>query len=96
MCEEYNGWPNYETWIVKLWIDNDEGAYHYSKDMVRHSRYRADAIDGLKDWIEEMNPLNEGANMFVDLMTHALGKVDFGKIADSIAEDEEHEFMQRY
>lgn len=22
--KEYNGWTNYETWIVKLWIDNEE------------------------------------------------------------------------
>jgi hypothetical protein len=25
----YNGWPNYETWAVKLWIDNDQGSYIY-------------------------------------------------------------------
>ena len=24
----YNGWSNYETWAAKLWMDNDEGAYH--------------------------------------------------------------------
>ena len=23
----YNGWTNYETWNVALWIDNDYGAY---------------------------------------------------------------------
>jgi hypothetical protein len=23
----YNGWTNYETWVVKLWIDNDQGSY---------------------------------------------------------------------
>jgi len=28
----YNGWTNYETWNVKLWIDNDEGSYNYWRD----------------------------------------------------------------
>jgi len=26
MSKEYNGWTNYETWLVKLWMDNDEGS----------------------------------------------------------------------
>jgi hypothetical protein len=25
----YNGWTNYETWCVSLWIDNEEGDYRY-------------------------------------------------------------------
>ncbi len=24
----YNGWSNYETWNVALWINNDQGAYN--------------------------------------------------------------------
>lgn len=28
---EYNGWKNYETWNVALWIQNDEGMYQYAK-----------------------------------------------------------------
>jgi len=27
--KEYNGWTNYETWLVKLWIDNEQGSQDY-------------------------------------------------------------------
>jgi hypothetical protein len=28
----YNGWTNYETWNVKLWIDNEQGSYNYWRE----------------------------------------------------------------
>ena len=33
--KRYNGWTNYETWAVKLWMDNDEGSYRYWQEQTR-------------------------------------------------------------
>ena len=27
--DTYNGWANYETWLTKLWMDNDQGSCEY-------------------------------------------------------------------
>ena len=31
----YNGWTNWETWIVNVWIDNDQKLSEYVGDMAR-------------------------------------------------------------
>ena len=33
----YNGWTNYETWNVALWIQNTEGLYNLAR---RYDDYR--------------------------------------------------------
>jgi hypothetical protein len=30
--QTYNGWTNYETWNVALWLSNDEGTYNYTRE----------------------------------------------------------------
>lgn len=34
-CTIYNGWTNYETWLVTLWLGNDQGTYEYWREQTR-------------------------------------------------------------
>ena len=86
---DYNGWTNYETWCVKLWIDSDEGFYHESADVCRGaSEY--DAAKRLNDWVRELAP-DLGGTMFGDLLGSALDSVNWQEIAAAIREDDEEE-----
>jgi hypothetical protein len=94
----YNGWKNYETWNVALWIDNEYGMYQQRQEMAQSAYDDADGdmdeaksklADALKDWIEEMNPIASDNSPFTDLLGAALGEVDWYEIAENFLEDVE-------
>lgn len=91
----YNGWSNYETWNVALWIDNEQGSYSDTRQWAqeafdnacgsvedRKDEAKSVLAAQLKDWIEEMNPLAGNASMFSDLLSAALSEVDWYEIAE--------------
>ncbi len=102
MCEKYNGWSNYPTWCVKLWIDNDEGLQNVIRDkaqviwMDREPCGNVDArqmaitslADELDDFIGEMLSDNLPYALGLDLYNWAFGQVNWWEIAKAIIEDE--------
>ena len=83
----YNGWTNYETWNVALWLSNDEGTYNYVRGMAEEAgdEYRLGTM--LEEYVDEMRP-DLGASMFADLLGAALSEVRWIEIARTfISED---------
>jgi leucyl aminopeptidase (aminopeptidase T) len=81
----YNGWTNYETWLVKLWIDNDQGSQEYWLDEARRLDDVYHVASALKDWAQEFAP--ETTGMYADLMNAAISSVEWYEIAESLLED---------
>ncbi len=40
-AKNYNGWKNYETWCVHLWLTNEEGSYRYWREEAARHRKEA-------------------------------------------------------
>jgi hypothetical protein len=97
--ETYNGWKNYPTWAVNLWLSNDEGLYLGALARTRAvlevdqhptSEYwtveeskRYNTADTLKAWITNDLSPDLGASFAADIYGWALSHVDWDEIADA-------------
>jgi hypothetical protein len=83
---EYNGWTNYETWLVNMWYG----------DVFADMQEDGNAIDAeyIQSFVEEMLE-SDGAlpqsGFAADIMNAALREVDWDDLADHYAVEEENE-----
>ena len=71
--EEYNGWSNYETWNVNLWVSNDE--YFYKQMVDNEGSWDEDSV---KEWILSIFP-----NGTPDFNKSRLNKVNYLELAQT-------------
>lgn len=94
--EKYQGWTNYETWNVNLWLSNDEPSYAYWQERAKDVFDSAEAGEvltksqdarytlaaELKDHIaDEERP--ELGGLYGDLLSAALSEVNWSEIANA-------------
>jgi hypothetical protein len=93
MIDGYNGWTNYETWVVNLWMDNEQGSQEFFRETAKdiydgatanpYFTREAEARNRFADWLQQHYDENIPAmrGVYGDLLGAALGSVNWNEIA---------------
>lgn len=92
-----NGFASYETWLVGLWIDQEQGSQEFwqveAQTALDNTPDRDEARVTLADQLREMHetPVERLGltGMYADLMEASLGRVDWQDLAEHILGDVE-------
>lgn len=76
--EEYNGYPNRQTWTVNLWLTQNDTQVRILTEEATDVYQLADS---LKDMVNEENPLEDTSDMYKDLLQSAIDRVEWDHLA---------------
>ena len=94
--KEYNGWTNYETWLMALWIGNDQGFDELVQEMAEQNRHEeiytfAQEMKGFVEDLPEISEVQEKGGFVSDLLGAAMSEIDWYEIAEHYHNDLEPE-----
>lgn len=85
MEKRYNGWANYETWLVSLWMD-EYGVRGYRGDVYSVGKELREEVEVI---LEREGMDLGGVGLGVDLLRGVLGGVNWMELASHVLEEEE-------
>lgn len=74
--EKYNGWANYETWAVNLWLTNE-----IMMDLSEMDKVELE--DEILYHLDQIPDASAFSKMFKDILYQTLNKVDYQEIIDN-------------
>lgn len=86
----YNGWKNYETWLVNLWLtegqdDENIKEMYFNEHNEWSDKQLYDFAETIEQYVEDswemLQP--DSACLFGDLIYASLGRVDWYEIAEA-------------
>jgi hypothetical protein len=75
----YNGWSNYETWLVALWLNHDEASYNALKALKAEDKSEYRKAESLEELVRELYEF-EPVGIVADLVNSAFGRVNWVEI----------------
>jgi len=64
MDTKYNGWANYETWCIALWLNNEQVSYRYWRDAAERVAQEAPEAPQVKEGLWSTN--DAATNLLAD------------------------------
>jgi len=104
MSDTYNGYTNYETWVVNLWMDNEQGSQEFFRETAKQIHAETDAYgtaftvaelarirfaDWLKQYYADENRPEYVRGLYGDLLNAALSEINWLEIARNYITTEE-------
>jgi hypothetical protein len=80
----YNGFANRETWLISLWLNNDQESYELLSNVLGLSTSSTRKAEKLHNLVEDqMYDLELEASLWSDLLSTALAMVDWLEVIES-------------
>jgi hypothetical protein len=90
MAEEtYEGWTNRETWLVALWLNNEQGLQEEAMAVCKtDGEMLQEAAQSLEDWVRDLPEIGATHGFAIDLLNAALARCDWREIAATFREEQ--------
>lgn len=80
----YNGWTNRETWLVSLWLNNDQGSYELLSEALELNESNFVKAEWLETQLKDaMYDLPIDASLWTDLLGTALTRVNWVEVMEN-------------
>lgn len=79
----YNGWSNRETWVVNLWLTNEECYYHELRSIVKNFDTTDEQAEELEQYVRFIVDTVDRVGIMSDLLSTSLGRVNWYEIAEN-------------
>jgi len=85
---DYNGWTNYETWVVNLWLTNEPATYDDLTAIAKRNEESYIKADRLQEYVASLNEeILDKAGLATDLLGNALAQVNWREIVENHEND---------
>lgn len=80
----YNGYENKPTWLVALWINNEEGPYYATRNFLAKNK-----VENLPDFVWEMYQMEDigDSGLATDLFQWAWMHINWDEVMNAVIGD---------